>query len=77
MAEVAASVVGMASFGIELVNTLYKFGCYVSSAREQSARIGDHVDDYVTILEILAGLLEDEAALISDKASAMVHELCD
>lgn len=77
MAEVAASVVGIASFGIVLVNTLYKFGCNVSSAREQSARIGDRVDDYVTILEILAGLLEDEAALISDKASAMVDKLCD
>jgi hypothetical protein len=77
MAEVVASVIGITTFGVKLADTLYDFGCNVSSAREQSSRIGDRVNDYITILEILAGLLEDEAGLISAKAATMVEKLCD
>jgi hypothetical protein len=77
MAEVVASVIGITTFGVKLVDTLYDFGCNVSSAREQSSRIGDRVNDYITILEILAGLLEHDASLVSAKAAAMVEKLCD
>ncbi|KPI37871.1 uncharacterized protein AB675_3144 [Cyphellophora attinorum] len=76
MAEVVASVIGITTFGVKLVDTLYDFGCNVASAREQSSRIGDRVNDYVTILDILSGLLEDEASLVSAKAAAMVKKLC-
>ena len=75
--EVVASVIGITSFGVKLTETLYDFGCNVSSAQEQSSRIASRVDDYITILEILAELLQDESEVVSDKARVMVEKLCD
>jgi hypothetical protein len=79
MAEVAAaaSILGITTFGIQLTDTLYKFGSNFSAAREQSNRISDRITDYTTILDILAATLEADQNIFSHKAVELIQKLCD
>lgn len=77
MAEAAAvaSIVGLASFGIRLTQTLYTFGSNVSSAREDANYIARHVDLYANVLDILTERIDDEEPLLSDAAFDLIEEL--
>lgn len=77
MVEVVASIVGIAAFGTEIVDRLFKFGCNVSAAREQTARIGDRISDYVTILDMFKEVIEQDPSFISTKAKVILDRLCD
>ncbi|ETI24582.1 hypothetical protein G647_03951 [Cladophialophora carrionii CBS 160.54] len=57
MAEAAAvaSIVGIASFGIQLTKTLYEFASTVSGARDEANYIARHVDLDANVLDILTG----------------------
>ncbi|KAJ9604052.1 hypothetical protein H2200_011575 [Cladophialophora chaetospira] len=77
MAEAAAiaSIVGIASFGIQLTQTLYNFGSNVSTAREDANYIARHVDLYANVLDILTERIDDEDPILSDAAFDLVDEL--
>ncbi|KAI1608204.1 hypothetical protein EDD37DRAFT_185959 [Exophiala viscosa] len=77
MAEAAAvaSILGIASFGIQLTQTLYTFGCNVSSAREETNYIARHVDLYSNVLDILTDRLEDDEPILSGAAFDLIDEL--
>lgn len=77
MAEAAAvaSIVGIASFGIQLTQTLYNFGSNVSSAREQTAYIARHVDLYANVLDVLTERIDDEEPILSSAAFDLIDEL--
>lgn len=77
MLEIAASIVGLTAFGTQIVGNLYRFGCNVSAAREQAARIGDRISDYVTILDVLESLIDQDPSLMSTKAEDMIDRLCE
>ena len=75
MADIAASIIGISSFGINLTLTLYEFGANTASAKQQTDYIAKHVKLYSTVLELLAERLEDDAPIISDAAMDLVEEL--
>lgn len=77
MAEIVASIIGISTFGIKLTDTLYRFGCAFSAARDQTSRISQHIIDFTTILDILSSTIDDEASFISEKAIVMIQKLCD
>ncbi|EXJ76767.1 uncharacterized protein A1O5_01275 [Cladophialophora psammophila CBS 110553] len=62
MAETAAiaSIVGIASFGIQLTGALYHFGSNVTSAREETSYIARHVDLYANVLDLLMERIEQD-----------------
>lgn len=77
MAEAAAvaSIVGIASFGIQLTQSLYRFGSNVASAREETAYIARHIDLYANVLDILTERIDDEEPILSDAAFDLIDEL--
>ena len=77
MAEAAAvaTIVGIASFGIQLTQVLYNFGSNVSSAREEASYIARHVDLYANVLDILTERINDEEPILSDAAFDFIDEL--
>ncbi|KAK5277689.1 hypothetical protein LTR40_010084, partial [Exophiala xenobiotica] len=79
MAEVgvAASLIGIASFGIQLTKTLYNFGATASSAREHTDYIARHVALYADVLELLAQRIDDDEPIHSHKALDLVGEIYD
>lgn len=77
MAEVAASIIAISTFGVKLTLTLYDLGSTVSSARQQTDQIAKHVTLYSNVLELLAERLEADAPNISEAAIDLVEELYD
>jgi hypothetical protein len=77
MAEAAAvaSIVGIASFGIQLTKTLYEFGSNVSSATEEANYIARHVDLYANVLDILTERIDDDEPILTDAAFDLIDEL--
>ena len=77
MAEAAAvaTIFGIASFGIQLTQTLYNFGSNVSSAREDASYIARHVDLYSNVLDILTERIDGEEPILSDAAFDLIDEL--
>ena len=75
MAEVAASIIGISTFGIKLTLTLYDFGCTTASAKQQTDHIAKHVTLYSNVLELLAERLEADSPIISEAAIDLVEEL--
>ncbi|KIW68591.1 hypothetical protein PV04_04529 [Phialophora macrospora] len=77
MAEAAAvaSIVGIASFGIQLTKALYEFGCNVSSARDEANYIARHVDLYANVLDVLTERIDDDEPILSDAAFDLIDEL--
>ena len=77
MAEVAASIIGICTFGVQLTSTLYEFGCTASAAQQQTDRVANHVTLYSSVLEVLADRLNDEEPIISAAAVDLAAELYD
>jgi hypothetical protein len=79
MAEIglAASLLSIAGFGIQLTNTLYNFGSTASSARDQTDRVARHVTLYSDVLELLAGRINEDEPVHSEKALNLVDEICE
>ncbi len=79
MAEVgvAASLIGIATFGIQLTTTLYNFGATASSAREHTDYIARHVALYADVLELLARRIDDDEPIHSHKALDLDDEIYD
>ncbi|KAL9112232.1 MAG: hypothetical protein Q9227_003350 [Pyrenula ochraceoflavens] len=75
MAEIAASILGIASFGIGLTRTLYEFGSTVSGTKEHTDYIARHVTLYASVLELLCDRINDEQPILSEKAYELVEEL--
>jgi hypothetical protein len=77
MAEAAAvaTVVGIASFGIQLTKILYDFGSTVSGVREETSYIARHVDLYANVLDILTERIDDEEPILTDAALDLIEEL--
>lgn len=77
MAEVAAiaSIVGIASFGIQLTQSLYEFGSTVSAAKEETGYIARHVDLYANVLDVLKEKIDDDEPILSDAAVDLIDEL--
>lgn len=76
MADVAASRIGIASFGVKLSTTLYEFGAN-AAAREQTDHIACHLTLYVNVLELLASRMDDDEPIYSNKALDIVDETYD
>ena len=79
MAEVGlvASLLGIASFGIQLTTTLYKVGSTASCARDQTDYVARHITLYSDILELLAQKIDDDEPIHSRKALDLVGEIYD
>jgi hypothetical protein len=79
MAEIglAASLLGISSFGIKLTTTLYSFASTASSARKQTDFIARHIKLYSEVLDLLGQRIEDEEPIHSDKALRLVDEICE
>jgi hypothetical protein len=77
MAELAASIIGISSFGVKLTLTLYDFGATTASAKRQTDYIAKHVTLYSNVLELLAERLEADAPMISEAAMDVAEELYD
>lgn len=77
MTEVAASLIGIATFGIKLTTTLYEFGANAASAREQTDRIARHLRLYSEVLEVLVDRIDDGEPIHSAKALRLVDEIYD
>lgn len=79
MAEVGltASLLGIASFGIRLTTTLYKFGSTTYSARDQTDYVARHITMYADVLELLAQRIDDDEPIHSRKALDLVDEIYD
>ncbi len=79
MAEVGlvASLLGIASFGVQLSTSLYRFGSNVTNAREQTDYIARHVTLYSDVLELLAQRIDDDEPIHSHKALNLVDEIYD
>ena len=77
MAETAAvaSIVGIATFGIQLTKALYEFGSTVSSATEETSYIARHVDLYANVLDILTERIDDDEPILTDAALDLIEEL--
>ena len=75
MAEVAASIIGIASFGVNLTLTLYDFASTTAAAREQALQIAKNVTLYSNVLELLANRLEEDEPIITDAALDLAEEL--
>ncbi|KAF7511438.1 hypothetical protein GJ744_004627 [Endocarpon pusillum] len=77
MAELAAGVIGISTFGIQLTRTLYEFGSTASSAKEQTDYIARHVTLYASVLDLLSERIDEEDPILSSKAYDLVEELGD
>ena len=79
MAEIgiAASIVGITTFGIKLAHHLYDFGSTASSAREQSDYVARHVTLYTKALDLLRERLDDDQPIHSRRALDLVEKLYD
>ena len=79
MAEVgiAASILGIASFGVRLTLTLYDFGATASAARAQTDRVARNVTHYSNLLELLGERLEDDKHVHSEAALDFIEELSE
>src|SRR5271155_4409597 len=79
MAEVgvAASIIGIATFGVKLTLTLYDFGSTASSAREQIDRIARNVTLFSNVLELLGERLDDDKPIHSEVALDFAEELSE
>ena len=77
MTEVAASLIGIATFGIKLTSTLYEFGANTASARDQTDRIARHLRLYSDVLEVLVDRIDDGEPIHSAKALSLVDEIYD
>ncbi|KAK5059763.1 hypothetical protein LTR84_009646 [Exophiala bonariae] len=77
MTEIAASLIGIATFGIKLTTTLYEFGANAASAREQTDRIARHLRLYSEVLEVLVVRIDDGEPIHSAKALSLVDEIYD
>lgn len=71
----AASLIGIATFGVKLTTTLYQFGATASSAREQTDYIARHVGLYSDVLELLARRIDDDEPIHSNKALNLVDDI--
>jgi hypothetical protein len=79
MAEVgiAASIIGIASFGVKLTLTLYDFGSTGSSARKETGRIARNVTLFSNVLELLGERLDDDKPVHSEAALDFAEELSE
>ena len=79
MAElgIAASLVGITTFGIKLTHHLYDFGSTAASAREQLDYVARHVTLYTKALDLLRERLDDDRPVHSRRALDVVQELYD
>lgn len=67
MAElgIAASLVGITTFGIKLAHRPYDFGSTASSAREQPDYVARHVTLHTKALDLLRERLDDDQPIHS------------
>ncbi|KAK5204388.1 hypothetical protein LTR41_009860 [Exophiala xenobiotica] len=77
MADAAASLIAIATFGVKLTTTLYEFGANAASAREQTDRIARHLRLYSEVLEVLVDRIDDSEPIHSAKALNLVDEVYD
>ncbi|KAK5459537.1 hypothetical protein LTS15_003665 [Exophiala xenobiotica] len=77
MADAAASLIAIATFGVKLTTTLYEFGANAASARGQTDRIARHLRLYSEVLEVLVDRIDDSEPIHSAKALNLVDEVYD
>ena len=77
MAEIAASIIGISSFGVRLTLTLYDFGATAAAAKQSTDRIAKHISLYTNVLKLLAQSLRDDGPLITDAARDLTEDLYD
>ena len=73
--SLAASLLGIASFGIQLTTALYKFGSTVSSAQQQTDKIARHIRLYSEVLKLLAQRIKEDEPVHSPKALDLVGRM--
>ena len=77
MADIAASILGIASFGISLTRTLYDFGATAAAAKDQTDYVARNISLYSNVLGLLADTLDEDEPIHSKRALKLVHELYD
>ena len=77
MADIVASILGIASFGISLTRTLYDFGATAAAAKDQTDYVARNISFYSNVLGLLADTLDEEEPIHSKRALNLVNELYD
>ncbi len=79
MAEIAASLIGIVTFSVQVTKGLYEFGTTAASAKQQSDYVARHISLYSNVLDMLIERLQEEAAagteIISPKAIHLAEQL--
>lgn len=77
MAELAASLIGIASFGVALTTNLYEFGATTAAAKQQTDFIARHVRLFGDTLELLGNQIDEDQPIHSSRALDLVYEIED
>lgn len=75
MAEVAASIVALVTFGTQITKKLYEAGNCISSLRKDTNNVANGIRLYSGVLECLAERLRSDHPVYSPKALSMAEEL--
>ena len=79
MAEIAASVIGIVTFSVQVTKVLYEFSSTAAPAKQQSDFVARHISLHGNVLDMLIERLQDETAanteIISPKAIQLAEQL--
>lgn len=76
MAEVAALIISLVTFGVQFSKKLYDAGNFISSVRKETNDVANSIKLYSGILDCLAERLRADHPVHSPKALSMAEELC-
>ncbi|KAK5100092.1 hypothetical protein LTR70_003282 [Exophiala xenobiotica] len=76
MAEVAASIIGLVTFGVQISKKLYDASNCITSVRKEMNDVANSIKLYSGVLDCLAERLDSDHPVHSQKALSMAEELC-
>lgn len=76
MAEVAASIIGLVTFGVQISGKLYDAGTCISSVRSETNDVANSIKLYSDVLDFLAERLRADRPVHSLRALSMAEALC-
>lgn len=76
MAEVAATVIAIVTFGAQITSKLYDVGAYINGIRADTDRVANNVSLYSNVLELLADRFNSDSPIHSSKALRLANRIC-
>lgn len=77
MAEIAASLIAIVTFGAQTTSKLYDIGTCISGIRKEVDHVARNISIYSDVLELLAERLDVERPVHSKKALTLAGKLSD